>query len=63
LRKIPVERRTISRAEGRGKFSLKTVIFRKYPVTEFVKRYQLCVCVTIVFAVFGRIKQIHHVRS
>jgi hypothetical protein len=31
LRKIPVERRTISRAEWRGKFSLKTGIFRKYP--------------------------------
>jgi hypothetical protein len=31
LRKIPVERRTISRAERRGEFSLKTGIFRKYP--------------------------------
>jgi hypothetical protein len=31
LRKIPVERRKISRAEWRGKFSLKTGIFRKYP--------------------------------
>ena len=31
LRKIPVERRTISRAEWRGKFSVKTGIFRKYP--------------------------------
>ena len=31
LRKIPVERRKISRAEWREKFSLKTVIFRKYP--------------------------------
>ena len=31
LRKIPVERRKISRAERRGKFSLKTGIFRKYP--------------------------------
>jgi hypothetical protein len=31
LRKIPVERRTISRAERRLKFSLKTGIFRKYP--------------------------------
>ena len=31
LRKIPVERRTISRAEWWGKFSLKTGIFRKYP--------------------------------
>ena len=31
FRKIPVERRTISRAERRGKFSLKTGIFRKYP--------------------------------
>jgi hypothetical protein len=30
-RKIPVERRKISRAERRGKFSLKTGIFRKYP--------------------------------
>jgi hypothetical protein len=53
LRKIPVERWKISRAEWRGKFSLKTGIFRKYPickivfaetlVTKFVKRYQLCV--------------------
>ena len=31
LRKIPVERRKISRAKWRGKFSLKTGIFRKYP--------------------------------
>ena len=31
LRKIPVEKRKISRAEWRGKFSLKTGIFRKYP--------------------------------
>jgi hypothetical protein len=31
LRKIPVERRTISLAKWRGKFSLKTGIFRKYP--------------------------------
>jgi hypothetical protein len=31
LRKIPVERRTIFRTEWRGKFSLKTGIFRKYP--------------------------------
>jgi hypothetical protein len=31
LRKIPVERRKISRAERRGKCSLKTGIFRKYP--------------------------------
>jgi hypothetical protein len=31
LRKIPVERRKISRAEWRRKFSLKTGIFRKYP--------------------------------
>ena len=31
LRKIPVERRKISRAERRGKFNLKTGIFRKYP--------------------------------
>ena len=31
LRKIPVERRTISRAKWRGKFGLKTGIFRKYP--------------------------------
>ena len=31
VRKIPVERRKISRAERRGKFSLKTGIFRKYP--------------------------------
>ena len=31
LRKIPVERRNISRAEWRGQFSLKTGIFRKYP--------------------------------
>jgi hypothetical protein len=31
LRKIPVERRKISRAEWRGKFSLKTGIFCKYP--------------------------------
>jgi hypothetical protein len=31
LRKIPVERRKIFRAEWRGKFSLKTGIFRKYP--------------------------------
>ena len=31
LRKIPVERWKISRAELRGKFSLKTGIFRKYP--------------------------------
>ena len=30
MRKIPVERRNISRAEMRGKFSLKTGIFRKY---------------------------------
>ena len=30
LRKIPVERRTISQAEWRGKFSLETGIFRKY---------------------------------
>jgi hypothetical protein len=30
LRKITVERRTISRAERRMKFSLKTGIFRKY---------------------------------
>jgi hypothetical protein len=54
LRKIPVERRKISRAEWRGKFSLKTGIFRKYEtlVTKFVKRYQLCVYVTIVFVVF-----------
>ena len=29
LRKIPVERLKISRAECRGKFSLKTGIFRK----------------------------------
>jgi hypothetical protein len=31
LRKIPVERRNISRAEWRGEFSLKTGIFGKYP--------------------------------
>ena len=31
LRKIPVERRKIIRAEWRGKFNLKTGIFRKYP--------------------------------
>ena len=31
LRKISAERRKISRAEWRGKFSLKTGIFRKYP--------------------------------
>ena len=31
LRKIPVERRKMFRAEWRGKFSLKTGIFRKYP--------------------------------
>jgi hypothetical protein len=31
LQKIPVERRKVSRAERRGKFSLKTGIFRKYP--------------------------------
>ena len=31
LRKIPVERRQISRAECRAKFSLKTGIFRQYP--------------------------------
>jgi hypothetical protein len=31
LRKIPVERRKISRVEWRGKYSLKTGIFRKYP--------------------------------
>ena len=31
LRKIPVERRKISRAERQGKFGLKTGIFRKYP--------------------------------
>jgi hypothetical protein len=31
LRKIPVERRKISRAERRGKFGLKTGIYRKYP--------------------------------
>jgi hypothetical protein len=31
LRKIPVERQHISRAEWRRKFSLKTGIFRKYP--------------------------------
>ena len=30
-KKIPVERWKISRAEWRGKFSLKTGIFRKYP--------------------------------
>ena len=30
-KKIPVERRKIYRAERRGKFSLKTGIFRKYP--------------------------------
>jgi hypothetical protein len=30
-RKIPVERQKISRAEWRGKFSLKTGIFCKYP--------------------------------
>ena len=30
LRKIPVERRKISRAEWRVKFSLNTGIFRKY---------------------------------
>jgi hypothetical protein len=29
--KIPVERRKIFQAEWRGKFSLKTGIFRKYP--------------------------------
>jgi hypothetical protein len=32
LRKIPVARRKISQAEWRGKFSLKTGIFRKYPI-------------------------------
>jgi hypothetical protein len=31
LRKIPVERRNISRAEWYGNFNLKTGIFRKYP--------------------------------
>ena len=31
LRKIPVERKNISRAERRRKFCLKTGIFRKYP--------------------------------
>jgi hypothetical protein len=31
FRKIPVERRKISRAEWRRKFSIKTGIFRKYP--------------------------------
>jgi hypothetical protein len=31
LRKIPVERRQISRAERRVKFSLNTGVFRKYP--------------------------------
>ena len=31
LRKISVERRKIFRAERRGKLSLKTGIFRKYP--------------------------------
>jgi hypothetical protein len=31
LRKIPVERRYISRVERREKFSHKTGIFRKYP--------------------------------
>ena len=31
LRKIPVERWKISRAERQMKFSLKTGIFRKYP--------------------------------
>ena len=31
LRKIPVERRKISRAEWQGKYSLKTGILRKYP--------------------------------
>ena len=37
LRKIPVERRNISLAEWRGKFSLKTGIFRKYP-----SQYDIC---------------------
>ena len=36
LRKIPVERRKISRAEWRGKFSLKTGIFRKYPLPNMI---------------------------
>jgi len=31
LRKIPVDRRKISLADRRVKFSLKTGIFRKYP--------------------------------
>jgi hypothetical protein len=31
LRKIPVEKRKISRAEWRGELSLKIDIFRKYP--------------------------------
>jgi hypothetical protein len=31
LWKIPIERRKISRAEWRVKFSLETGIFRKYP--------------------------------
>jgi hypothetical protein len=31
LRKIPVEKRKISRADSRGEFSLKTGNFRKYP--------------------------------
>ena len=31
LRKTPVERRKFFQAEWRGKFSLKTGIFRKYP--------------------------------
>ena len=34
--KIPVERRKISRAEWRGKFSLKTGIFRNYPPPNMI---------------------------
>ena len=36
LRKIPVERRKISRAERRGKFNLKTGIFRKYLLPNMI---------------------------
>ena len=36
---MPVERRTISRAEWRGKFSLKTGIFHKYPSQIYLFNY------------------------
>ena len=36
LRKIPVERRKISRAEWRGKFSLKTGFFSQIPLPSMI---------------------------